>query len=161
MTMNILTDYPFPAFSRLGSACAFAAAVAVNAAYVGGAFATATLQNTTTKVIIIPKDGVVITADQRFEVVAFPTYSGDVGQLNGAQTNMIAAVRGDAFETVTMHPLNDVLRPGETVSFRFFNRAPAAATAMSITVYQVAVEERVFAKLSADQRQMLEELLPQ
>lgn len=157
--MNIITDYPFPAFSRLASANAFGAAIAVNAAYVGGAFATFTLQNTTTKVIIIPKEGAQFSADQRFEVVSFPTYSGDVGQLNGAATNMIAAVRGDAHQTVKLLPLNDVIRPGETVSWRLFNRAPAAAANVSGTIFQVAIEERVFAKLSADQRQILEELL--
>ena len=147
---------PYQIFSGVSAVSAVAAAVAAVAEgnYIG-ANATITISNNGNLTTIISPGGITIGGDQRLELCVFYKYSG--ATFNVAQANICWYQRLDAFDNRSINLPFIILKPGERLSIRVFNRAPAVAANITASVNFFQVEERVYDQYISKQRKMMED----
>jgi len=148
---QVNTGYPYQimggVYALAGQVAALAAVAEGN--YVG-ANTTVTISNNWTETGIIPARGITIGANQRIECCIFYKFTG--ATLNVAQANIASYQRIDAFADGSLNIPEIVLKPGERLAIRIFNRAPAAAANITVTVHYFAIEDRTFNQYVSNQR---------
>jgi len=148
---QVNVGYPTQAMGGVYAQSVQAAGIAAVAEgnYVG-ANATITISNNWTEAAIIPAGGITVGSDQRIECCVFYKYSG--ATLNVAQANIAIYQRMDAFNNRSLNIPEIILKPGERLSIRVFNRAPAAQANVTGTVTFFAIEDRTFNQYVSNQR---------
>lgn len=144
---------PYQVMGGVYAASGVAAGIAATAeGNYGGANATLTLQNNSNLTAVIPDGGITIGSDQRLELVVFYKYSG--ATFNAA--NIAWYQRLDAMAARPINLPFIVLKPGERLAIRAFNRAPAAAANVTISISYFQIEERVYDQYISKQRKNME-----
>ena len=153
---QINVGYPTQAMGGVYALSAQAAGVAAVAdGTYAGANATVTISNNWTEAAVIPAGGITIGSNQRIECCVFYKYTG--ATLNVDQGNIAIYQRMDAFNNRSLNIPEIVLKPGERLAIRIYNRAPAAQANITGTVTFFAMEERTFNQYVSRQRQELDQ----
>lgn len=116
-----------------------AAAVAASAGY-AGANAVITIFNNSSKVAWIPEDSIIVSSEQVTETVVYQVYSG----ADPVTEIPIRYQVSDANFGYALILRMIVLKPGERLRIRIFNRAPAIAAAITIALTAYDMETRIF-----------------
>ena len=123
------------------------AAVAASIGY-AGANAVATITNNGSKVAWIPRDSIVIGSEQVTEAVIYQVYTG----ADPVTEIPIHYQVSDANFSYTLSFRRIVLKPGERLRIRIFNRAPAAAANTTVSLSAYEMEVRIYDQVLSRKR---------
>lgn len=152
---QVIPGYPTQAMGGVYALSGQAVGVAAVAdGTYAGANTTITISNNWTEAAVIPAGGITIGSNQRIECCVFYKYTG--ATLNVDQSNIAIYQRMDAFDNRSLNIPEIVLKPGERLSIRVYNRAPAAAANITGTVTFFAIEDRTFNQYVSRQRRALD-----
>ena len=128
-----------------------AAGVAASIGY-AGANAVITISNNGGKVGWIPRGAIVIGSEQVTETVVYQVYSG----ADPATEIPIHYQVSDANLSYALALRRIVLKPGERLRIRTFNRAPAAAANVTVSLSAYEMEARVYDQVLSRKRAAFE-----
>ena len=138
-----------PVFAS-GAATGLAAVAEFNYA---GANTTVTIWAVGTKLTIIPAHGISVMGTERIEVLAIQKYTGSTQNFNLIQLYQ----RADAHETAQLNLPFIVLKPGESIAIRIFNRAPAAQATVNIAIQGFTIAQNIYDQYTQQQRKGMEQ----
>lgn len=105
-----------------------------------------------TKLTIIPAENIQVSGSERIEIIGIQKYTGSTVNYDLIQVYQ----RADAHETAKINYPFIILKPGESIAVRIFNRSPAADATIQVSINAFTISETVWDKYVFQQRKNME-----